>query len=230
MLAKDIKNLFEKGAGFYDFANSLLSFGIDDLWRKEVARSIKTSNGRVADIATGTAKVAIKIAKRNPNLEVVGIDFSPQMLELGVKRIRKLKLNNKVFLLIGDGCALPLGSESFDAITVVFGIRNMTERESALNEFYSILKPGGQLIIMEFGFPKIPVFRPLYLFYFNHILPRLGNLLLPWGNAYTYLRDSVHKFPSPENFAGMLQAARFTEVNVKPLTGGIVNLFQAVKN
>lgn len=231
MLDKNIKYLFESGASFYDLANRILSLGIDGLWRKEVARSIKSSNhGLVADIATGTAKVAIQITRKKQNLKVVGVDFSPNMLKTGQKKILKYHFENKILLLLGDGCALPFNQNSFDALTIVFGIRNIPERELALKEFYSVLKPQGQLIIMEFGFPQHPILKPLYLFYFDKILPRLGNFLMRWDDAYTYLNNSVHKFPSPEQFMDMIQAAGFNEVTMRRLTGGIVNLFQAIKD
>ena len=229
MLTREIKELFEKQASLYDFTNTFLSFGIDDIWRKKVAQSLCLSNNsRVADIATGTAEVAIHIANQNPKAKIVGLDFSPNMLKLANKKIDKFHYNN-IFLLSGDATTLPFPKNSFDALTIVFGIRNIINRELALKEFYSVLKSQGQLIIMEFGFPEIPLFRSLYLFYFNHLLPWIGNLLVSSDHAYTYLRDSVHKFPAPEQFMETLRSVGFKKTQRLSFTGGIVDLFKAFK-
>jgi demethylmenaquinone methyltransferase / 2-methoxy-6-polyprenyl-1,4-benzoquinol methylase len=229
MLTQEIKELFEKQASLYDFTNTFLSFGIDDFWRKRVAKSLcLPDNARVADIATGTAEVAIHIAKQNPQAKIVGLDFSPSMLKRGDKKIHKFHYNN-IFLLSGDATILPFHKNSFDAITIVFGIRNIINRELALKEFYSVLKPQGQLIIMEFGFPEISLFRSLYLFYFNHLLPWIGNLLVSSDHAYTYLKDSVHKFPAPEQFMETLRSVGFKNIQRLSFTGGIVDLFKASK-
>ncbi len=213
----------------YDFTNTFLSVGIDDLWRKRVAQSLcLPNNARVADIATGTAEVAIHIAKQNPTVKIVGLDFSPNMLKFGNKKITKFHYNN-ILLLSGDATALPFQKNSFDALTIVFGIRNIINREQALEEFYSVLTPQGQLVIMEFGFPEAPLFRSLYLFYFNHLLPWIGNLLVSSDHAYSYLRDSVHKFPSPEKFMEILRSVGFKKIQRVSFTGGIVDLFKAFK-
>lgn len=229
MLAREIKELFEKQASLYDFTNTFLSVGIDDIWRKRVAQSLRLpDDARVADIATGTAEVAIHIANQNPNAKIVGLDFSPNMLKLANKKIDKFHYNN-IFLLSGDATTLPFPKNSFDALTIVFGIRNIINRELALKEFYSVLKSQGQLIIMEFGFPEKPLFRSLYLFYFNHLLPWIGNLLVSSDHAYTYLRDSVHKFPAPEQFMETLSSVGFKKIQRLSFTGGIVDLFKAFK-
>jgi demethylmenaquinone methyltransferase/2-methoxy-6-polyprenyl-1,4-benzoquinol methylase len=225
-----IKKLFENHASLYDVTNTFLSLGIDDFWRRKVARSLTLpANAIVADIATGTAEVAIHIAREPPRTTIVGLDFSHNMLSLGNKKVRKFHYNN-IFLLSGDATALPFPQNSFDALTIVFGIRNIVNRELALKEFYSVLKPRGQLVVMEFGFPQLPPFRSLYLFYFNHLLPRIGNRLVSSDHAYTYLRDSVHKFPAPEQFMETLKSAGFSKIQRCSFTGGIVDLFKAVKD
>lgn len=225
-----IRDLFDKGAPFYDCANTVLSLGIDDLWRRELARSIKkTGPGVVADIATGTAKVAVSIAQENPRLTVVGIDFSSRMVEKGAQRVRRKRLGERISLVVGDGCTLPLPRESVDTITIAFGIRNIPARQTALKEFCEVLKPGGQLIVLEFGFPRNSIVRWFYSFYFNHILPRMGNRLIRVDEAFSYLRNSVYNFPAPESFITLLRAAGFSTAHVRPMTAGIVNLFVAEK-
>ncbi len=225
-----VKALFERGAPFYDFTNTVLSVGIDDLWRRDIARAISAPEGGVvADVATGTAKVAVSIARRYPHLKVVGVDFSPNMVKRGAKRVMGQQLGERIDFVIGDGCALPFERRSVDAVTVAFGIRNMPARETALQEFFNVLKPGGQLIILEFGFPRNRVLRWLYSVYFNRILPWLGSRLIRVEKAYSYLKDSVYRFPPPDSFVRMIGEAGFKEVTVKPLTGGIVNIFVAAK-
>ena len=195
-----------------------------------MARAINAPGpGVVADVATGTAKVAVSIARRHPRLKVVGVDFSPNMIEKGARRLQREKLSERIVLAIGDGCALPLTRESVEAVTIAFGIRNIPARETALKEFFTVLKPGGQLIILEFGFPKNLLFRWLYTLYFNRVLPWLGSRLIRVDMAYDYLRESVYNFPPPEAFMDMIRATGFAEVSARPLTGGIVNLFVAVK-
>ncbi len=123
--------MFEKGAPFYDATNTLLSLGIDDSWRRDIARAITAPEGGVvADVATGTAKVAVNIARIQPHLKVVGIDFSPNMVKKGAKRVQRKRLTNRIDLAIGDGCMLPLCRDSVDAVTIVFGIRNIPAREA----------------------------------------------------------------------------------------------------
>jgi demethylmenaquinone methyltransferase/2-methoxy-6-polyprenyl-1,4-benzoquinol methylase len=225
-----VKALFEKGAPFYDATNTVLSLGIDDSWRRDIARAIiAPEDGIVADVATGTAKVAVSIARKHPRMKVIGIDFSPNMVVKGAKRVQRKNLAGHIDLAIGDGCMLPLNRESVDAVTISFGIRNIPAREAALTEFFQVIKPGGQLIILEFGFPSNPVLRWGYSLYFNYILPWLGSVLIRVEKSYDYLKDSVYRFPSNEVFMDMVRDAGFKDVTVKPLTGGIVNMFTAVK-
>ncbi|MCX8012415.1 MAG: bifunctional demethylmenaquinone methyltransferase/2-methoxy-6-polyprenyl-1,4-benzoquinol methylase UbiE [Desulfobacterota bacterium] len=229
MLSQEIKELFEKGAPNYDTTNNFLSLGLDKFWRRKLAHSTKLPpGGTLVDIATGTAQVATQVAKLNPHATIIGLDFSPNMLKLAQKRIKKAQLKN-TFFLIGDGSLLPFAKNSFDALTVVFGIRNFTQRERALKEFYEVLKANGQLIIMEFGFPKATIFRFFYQLYFNFILPRLGNYFWSSSIAYNYFRDSVHKFPSPDKFIEMIKQAGFKEITLQKLTGGVVNIFRGIK-
>jgi len=160
----DIKKIFETIAGGYDFQNRLLSLGIDTWWRKKMVQSIQNNaQGLVLDMATGTAEVALEIVGQRPNVTVIGGDFSPNMLRIGTEKIRRRGFANRIRTFIGDARKLPFKNAQFDAITIAFGIRNIREREKTLGQFYSVLKPGGQLVIMEFGFPRTPLLGPLYL-------------------------------------------------------------------
>ena len=226
----DIKKMFETIAGGYDFQNRFLSLRVDTWWRKRMVENIQQRNGGVVlDVATGTAEIALEIARTRPGLKVVGLDFSPGMLRVGMKKIAQRRFGDTIRLLVGDATKLPFHSSRFDVVTIAFGIRNIKEKETTLREFYEGLNSGGQLIIMEFGLPATPVLRGLYRFYFNKILPRLGDTISGTGYAYSYLAHSVHAVPGHEEFVGMIEKAGFEDVTVKKLTWGIALLFLARK-
>jgi len=231
MKSPDIKRMFETIASDYDFQNGFLSLGVDTWWRKKMVANIKeNSAGLVLDVATGTAEIALEIAKQRPNLRIVGVDFSSNMLRVGVNKVKKKGIEENIQLLMGDAKKLPFKESQFDILTVAFGIRNIREKEATLREFYSALKPGGQLIIMEFGLPTTPVIGRLYQFYFNKVLPWVGDRISRTGYAYSYLANSVHKFPSNDSFIRMIEKVGFHDTMIKKLTLGIALLFMAKKN
>lgn len=226
----NVKSMFETIAGGYDFQNRFLSCWIDTWWRRKMVQCLrKDTSGVVLDVATGTAEVALRIARKRSNLQVVGLDFSPRMMALGARKVRRKGLQERISFVLGDAQRLPFRDAAFEALTVAFGIRNMNDRERVLREFSTIIRPGGQLVIMEFGIPRTPVLGGLYKFYFDKILPRVGDVISGTGYAYSYLSRSVHDFPSQETFAKMIEAAGFREVQVKPLTLGIALLFTAFR-
>jgi demethylmenaquinone methyltransferase/2-methoxy-6-polyprenyl-1,4-benzoquinol methylase len=151
------------------------------------------------------------------------------MLAVGRKKVRFRKLHSRIDLSLGDGRQLPLKGEQFDAVTIAFGIRNIEERDRALAEFYRALKPGGQLLVMEFDIPDDPFLGTVYRLYFDHIMPPLGNLLSRTNYAYSYLADSVHGFPGAEVFLQEIGNAGFTSLGVKKLTYGVAKIFRGVK-
>ncbi|MFH0812628.1 MAG: bifunctional demethylmenaquinone methyltransferase/2-methoxy-6-polyprenyl-1,4-benzoquinol methylase UbiE [Pseudomonadota bacterium] len=226
----DIKKMFETIAEGYDFQNRFLSLRVDTWWRKMMVKNMECPpHGMVLDVATGTAEIAIEIVKQRAGLRVVGGDFSPSMLKIGLRKVKKRGFDDKIQLFIGDARNLPFRESQFDVLTIAFGIRNIKEREVTLKEFYSVLKPGGQLIIMEFGLPRTPIVGNLYQFYFNKILPKFGDIISRTGYAYTYLSDSVHRFSAPEDFIRMVEEAGFQKVRIKKLTFGCALLFIATK-
>jgi demethylmenaquinone methyltransferase / 2-methoxy-6-polyprenyl-1,4-benzoquinol methylase len=230
MKTPNVQSMFETIAGGYDFQNRFLSCWIDTWWRRKMVQCLRAdASGLVLDVATGTAEIAIQIARKRKRLRVVGIDFSPRMVAFGANKVRRKRQGDRISFVLGDARCLPFRGSEFEALTIAFGIRNMNERERILHEFYTMLRRGGQLIIMEFGVPEAPVIGGLYRFYFDKILPRVGDFISGTGYAYTYLSRSVHDFPSREEFVGMIEAAGFREVQVKPLTLGIALLFTATK-
>jgi len=225
-----VKTMFETIAGGYDFQNSFLSLGTDIYWRKVLAGILRLpKRGIVLDVAIGTAEVALEICRRHADVRVVGIDFSPAMLTVGKRKIEDRGLRGRIEMAAGDGRWLPVRSASVDAVTISFGIRNIEEKELVLQEFQRVLKPGGRLCIMEFSYPDLPLLGGLYRFYFHHILPPVGNWLSGTDYAYSYLADSVDKFPADREFLKSIAGAGFNSCGVRKLTFGIAKIFYGSK-
>jgi len=227
--AKDparIAGMFDAIAARYDFLNHLLSAGIDRYWRARAIRSLRlTGRETLLDLCTGTGDLAIAAAAPRRAARVVGLDFAAAMLHVGQEKVARAGLARRVRLLRGDAMRIPLAAASVDAVTIAFGIRNVADPAAACRDIHRVLRPGGRLAILEFGLPRAPVVRSLYLWYFRHVLPRIGRLVSRHTAAYDYLPASVGAFPPPETFAGVLRAAGFADVAVSPLTFGIVYLY-----
>lgn len=225
-----VRAMFETIAPTYDFQNSFLSLRRDVYWRRALAESLQLSRGAtVLDVAVGTAETALAISSRYPGARVVGVDFSPAMLAVGRRKIAARGRGAKIQLTAGDGRQLPIKSESVAAVTISFGIRNIEERTVALAEFYRVLQPGGRLRIMEFSYPDQPLLYRLYRWYFDHILPPVGNLLSRTDYAYSYLAESVEDFPRDAGFLAEIAAAGFGELGIEKLTFGIAKIFAGRK-
>jgi demethylmenaquinone methyltransferase/2-methoxy-6-polyprenyl-1,4-benzoquinol methylase len=226
-----IAGMFDAIAARYDLLNTVLSGGLDRYWRHRAIRSLSlTGRERLLDVCTGTADVAVAGARAPQGAaRVVGVDFAAAMLAHGVTKLRAQSLVDRVQLVRGDAMRLPVADASVHAVTIGFGIRNVQRPEVACAELWRVLKPGGRLAILEFGLPIVPAVRPLYLWYFNHVLPRIGRAVSRHSMAYDYLPQSVGTFPSGDSFARILRDARFSQVVARPLSFGIVYLYCATK-
>ena len=226
-----IAGMFDAIAGRYDLLNTVLSGGMDRYWRRRAIRSLAlTGRERLLDVCTGTADVAMAGARHRVGAaRVVGVDFAGAMLAHGVAKVRAQGLDARVQLVRGDAMRLPVGDASVDAVTIAFGIRNVQQPEVACAELLRVLKPGGRLAILEFGLPVVPAVRPLYLWYFNHVLPRIGRAVSRHSAAYDYLPQSVGSFPWGDAFGRILTAAGFSQVSARPLSLGIVYLYSGRK-
>jgi len=225
-----VKKLFKKVAFSYDLQNSVLSLGMDIIWRKKLAAMLEIpSSGLILDAATGTAEVALEIYRKHPQSRIIGLDFSPSMLEIGVSKLRPADKKNRIILSAGDICSLPFKSSLFDAITISFGIRNVDNRAKGLTEFHRVLKPGGKLNVMEFAYPDNRFMKSLYSFYFRYIMPPVGNFIARTPGAYDYLVDSVDGFPLPEAFISELSSAGFRDLEIRDLTFGIARIYRGAK-
>lgn len=220
--------MFDRIAHRYDLLNRLLSMGTDTGWRRKLNRGIPGGTDlRVLDLATGTADVLIALDRACPQVAGgVGLDMSGGMLKYGREKLRKRGLDQKFQLVRGDATRMGLAPESFDAVTIAFGIRNVLDVDQGLSEMHRILKPGGRALILEFSLPANRPFRALYLFYFRHILPRIGALISGDAHAYRYLNETVETFPYGEDFCDLMRNAGFEAVTATPLTFGIASLYQ----
>lgn len=226
-----IAPMFDAIAGRYDLLNTVLSAGLDRYWRRCAIGSLQLSGREtLVDVCTGTADVAIAGARAPSGARrVVGVDFAGEMLRHGVEKVRRAGLAARITLAQGDAMRLPIHDQSTDAVTIAFGIRNVQDPPVACRELLRILRPGGRLAILEFGLPVVPAVRPLYLWYFRHILPRIGRAVSRHMAAYSYLPESVGAFPWGDAFAHLLREAGFNNVEARPLTFGIVYLYTAVR-
>lgn len=230
--ADRIAGMFDAIARRYDLLNHLLSAGLDRWWRaRAVAALDLRGHERVIDVCTGTADLALAAVRgrRGRARRVLGVDFAGAMLARGLAKVRARGFDGRVALVRGDALALPAADESVDGAMVAFGIRNVADPVRACGEIARVLRPGARLVILEFGLPRLKAVRPLYLWYFHHVLPRLGRLVSRHRTAYDYLPASVGVFPSPEAFTALLRATGFEEVAATPLTFGIAYLYRAVR-
>ena len=226
-----IAGMFDAIAGRYDFLNHFLSAGLDRRWRRRAIRALDLrGTERLLDVCTGTADLAIAaVSSTTAARDAVGVDFSAEMLRLGLEKVKRGGLGARVHLARGDATHLPLPDASVDAVTIAFGIRNVVEPARACAECLRVLRPGGRLAILEFGMPTTPAFRGAYRWYFRAVLPRIGRLVSKHSDAYSYLPSSVSEFPSGAAFAAMLQGAGFRSIQHVPLTLGVVYLYTARK-
>lgn len=223
--------IFDEIAHTYDFLNHFLSFGIDLYWRKKFLKNLPEKDSiTVLDLATGTGDVPIVLTTDSRVKKVTGIDRSKEMVARGNFKIIKKKLSQKVNLEIGDGVDIPFPDNSFDLVTISFGIRNFPDPQKSLKNIYRVLKPGGRVLIMEFALPKNWLVRKTYFFYFRNILPFLGNLLSGHKDAYSYLNKTVEDFPYGESFKDWMDKSGFSNTWFKNFTFGIVNLYKGDKD
>jgi demethylmenaquinone methyltransferase / 2-methoxy-6-polyprenyl-1,4-benzoquinol methylase len=223
---KQVASMFDQIAFKYDFLNRFLSGGIDIYWRKLAIRQLLEIRPKtILDVATGTADLAITANKYLQPEKIVGIDISEGMLNLGREKIKKLGLEKVIELQSGDSEAINFPDNSFDAITVSFGVRNFEDLEKGLSEMYRVLKPGGKLVVLEFSKPKQRWFSGIYNLYMNVVTPGIGKMVSKNREAYAYLNSSVKAFPEGETFLHILEKSGFTETTLKRLSLGICTIY-----
>ena len=226
---EQVSKMFDTISKEYDGLNRVISFGIDVKWRKKVVKIIGDTNpDSILDIATGTGDLAINLAETNAS-KIIGLDISKGMLNVGREKIEKLKLSNTIEMVYGDSEEIPFEDNTFDAITVAFGVRNFENLDKGLAEIYRVLKTGGTFAVLETSIPTKTPYKQGYKFYSKNILPLIGKLFSKDKSAYKYLSDSASAFPYGEAFNNILQKIGFIAIENKPQTLGVASIYIAKK-
>jgi demethylmenaquinone methyltransferase / 2-methoxy-6-polyprenyl-1,4-benzoquinol methylase len=227
--ATRVRAMFANISARYDLLNHLLSANMDKRWRRKVVQrfdTVSVHTARVLDVACGTGDLSFAFFEAT-GARVIGTDFCRPMLD--VARVKALKHKSAVPFVEGDALRLPFATDSFDGVTIAFGLRNLASPEDGLREFLRVTKPGGQVLVLEFSKPRWPGFRLLFQFYFHRVLPLLGGAVSGSKSAYEYLPESVKRFPDQGQLAELMQAVGFEQVDYLNLTGGVAALHSGKK-
>jgi len=226
---EQVTQMFDNISGDYDGLNRVISFGIDVKWRKKVVKIVEKTNPKsILDIATGTGDLAIALAKTNAN-KIIGLDISSGMLDIGKQKIIKKQLEDTIEMVLGDSENMPFEDNTFDAITVAFGVRNFETLEKGLSEILRVLKPNGIFVILETSVPTKTPYKQGYKAYTKYILPVIGKLFSKDTVAYGYLSESAAAFPYGEALNNILRKTGFIDVVAMPQTFGVATIYSASK-
>lgn len=226
---EQVAQMFDTISGNYDGLNRVISFGIDIKWRKKVLQLVSDKNPTtVLDIATGTGDLAILMTETSAE-KIIGLDISAGMLEVGKNKIKAKKLSDKIEMILADSENMPFENDTFDAITVAFGVRNFENLEKGLAEILRVLKPNGIFVILETSVPDKTPYKQGYTFYSKNILPLIGKLFSKDDSAYQYLSESASVFPYGEALNNILRKIGFIEVKAMPQTFGVATIYSASK-
>lgn len=227
---EQVTTMFDGIADNYDSLNRVISMGIDKSWRRKLVEMAASKKPKtIVDVATGTGDLAIALTSI-PSATITGIDIAVEMLEIGKQKIIQRKLDRKINMIVGDAESLPVSDNTIDVATVAFGVRNFGDLHKGLSEIYRVLKPEGQLFVLETSVPKNLFFRIGYKIYSSLFLPLVGRLFSSDKNAYSYLSDSAAAFPYGEAFNNKLRKVGFTRVHDHPQTFGVVTIYQGTKS
>lgn len=226
---EQVATMFDNISANYDDLNRVISFGIDISWRKKVVQLVSKNNPKqILDIATGTGDLAIMMSQLNPD-KIIGLDISAGMLDVGKRKIANVNLSDKIDMVVGDSENMPFNDNTFDAITVSFGVRNFANLDKGLTEIKRVLKPGGTFIVLETSNPTKFPFKQGYKFYTTYILPFIGKIFSRDKAAYSYLCESANIFPFGEAFDNILQKNGFINTEYRPVTFGVATIYSATK-
>jgi len=226
----DVHDLFSRVVRTYDLLNHLFSFNIDRTWRTRLVRMANLAPGsRVADVATGTADLAIAFARAFRDCRVSGVDFVREMLVRGREKVERAGLSDRVELVLGDALSLPWADASFDAASIAFGLRNLNDFEGGIREMARVVRPGGKIMILEFSPPPDTLFGRTYRWYLRHVMPALGGRISGWEPTYGYLYSSISAFLDQEALAKLMASAGLGRIEIVRLSGGIAYIHAGVK-
>ncbi|NDB34838.1 MAG: bifunctional demethylmenaquinone methyltransferase/2-methoxy-6-polyprenyl-1,4-benzoquinol methylase UbiE [Flavobacteriia bacterium] len=226
---QEVTAMFDNISARYDFMNHFLSFGIDRIWRRKAVHLLKDIQPLyILDLATGTGDFALALLKLKPK-KIVGMDISKGMLDVGIKKMKERKVDHIIEMKHGDSEALPFESNSFDAVTVSFGVRNFEDLSQGLSEMLRVTRPGGKIVILEFSKPKKFPIKQSFRLYSKYIIPFFGKRIAKDEEAYAYLPESVQAFPEGQAFLDILTSLGYQNVSKKELSGGIATLYTGNK-
>lgn len=228
--SEQVREMFDSIAPAYDFMNRAMTLGIDKLWRAKAVRIIRRSTPcSILDVATGTGDLAIKMARKMPGVTVTGLDLSPGMVERGNAKVTNARLSDRVKLEVGDSLAMGYGDNTFDCVTVAYGVRNFEHLLQGYREMARVLRPGGMLVVIELSTPTSPVVKPFYRFYTRCLIPAIGRLVSRDRRAYTYLPESIAAAPQGGAMTSLMEQAGLTDTRFVPLTFGTCTIYVGVK-
>lgn len=225
---KHVGSLFDSIASTYDRFNHLLSLNIDKRWRRRAVRQLRPAD-HLLDVAVGTADLAIEVIRQNKACRVTGIDISTGMMDIGAQKISQAGMSQSITLFEASALEMPFADNTFSAVTCAYGVRNFSNLDQGLAEMFRVMKPGGQLLILEFSYPQNAIIRWCYNLFFTHLMPLVGKAVSRNSGAYLYFRQSVKNFIWGEAMAQRLYAAGFAQVSYHPMTLGITTLYMAQK-
>lgn len=227
---EQVRDMFDSIAPAYDFMNRAMTFGIDKWWRSLAVKMIKKQAPRqILDVATGTADLAVKLAAELKPEHVTGIDLSEGMIELGRQKVAARGLTDKITLVTGDCLSLPFADNSFDCVTVAYGVRNFEHLSRGYRQMHRVLKPGGMICVIELSTPQSPLVKPFYRLYTRTLIPAVGRLISKDTRAYSYLPESIAAVPQGERMLSLMRDAGFTGCRCRCLTFGTCSIYTATK-
>lgn len=228
--AQQVREMFDNIAPAYDFMNRAMTFGIDRRWRRKAIKMLAAEKpASILDVATGTGDLAILMSRLTDAQSITGIDLSEGMIEVGRKKIARAELSDKITLEAGDCLNLPMSDDSFDAVTVAYGVRNFENLLAGYREMFRVLRPGGTLTVIELSTPSSPVVRPFYRIYTRHIIPLAGRMVSKDVRAYSYLPESIAAVPQRDDMTALMRQAGFTDTAWRSLTFGTCMIYTARK-
>lgn len=232
---EQVKDMFDNIAPAYDFMNRAMTLGIDKLWRRKAVSMIKKHYGdsadsyHILDIATGTGDLAIMMADAMPRSIITGVDLSEGMIEIGRDKVKHKNLTQRIKLICADCLALPFPDNTFDCVTVAYGVRNFEHLSDGYREMLRVLRPSGMLCVIEMSRPTSPLVRPFYNLYTRHIIPVAGRLASKDNSAYTYLPESIEAVAQGSEMTAIISDAGFTDARYLTLTFGVCSIYTAIK-
>ncbi len=227
---EQVKEMFDSIAPAYDFMNRTMTFGIDKLWRAKAVRMIKAHTpNTILDVATGTGDLAIKLARSLSINKITGIDLSEGMIKIGRRKVTEVNLDNVISFTTGDCLNLPFDDNSFDCVTVAYGVRNFEHLDKGYQQMHRVLNNGGMLCVIELSTPTSKIIKPLYNFYTHHIIPFVGRLISKDVRAYSYLPESIAAVPQGNDMLQLMKNAGFKDCKFHSMTFGTCTIYTAIK-